>query len=490
MNFQHSHYISGQWTESDGDQFASIDPATQESVWQGSAADGGAVDAAAVAAREALHHWANASLDDRIAFMHKFKGAIESRKAQIAEAIARETGKPRWECEQEATLMATKVQVSIDAYHDRRAEVVKDQNNLRTALRYKPHGVVAVLGPFNLPGHLPNGHIIPALIAGNTVVFKPSERTPGVGDVTMQAWHDVGLPPGVVNMVQGMRGTGESIVRNQEFDGIYFTGGFGAGMAIADSLKQFPHRIIALEMGGNNPLVVGAVSNIDAAALTIIQSAFITAGQRCTCARRLILLPEAPVDALLDRVSALISNMNIGAWNDEPQPFIGPVIAADVADRLLAAEQSMLERAASSLVAIVQLDRSPAMLRPGMIDVTNMRDREDAEFFGPLLQVIYAKDFHDAMREANNTAFGLSAGLLADDEKIYEAFLREIRAGIVNWNRPTTGASGALPFGGIGKSGNHRPSGYWAVDYCSFPVASMESNALELPDKLPPGITM
>jgi len=132
----------------------------------------------------------------------------------------------------------------------------------------------------------------------------------------------------------------------------------------------------------------------------------------------------------------------------------------------------------------------PAMLAPGIIDVTDVPDRTDEELFGPLLQVVRVADFDAAIAEANNTRFGLAAGLLSDDSALYEKFRRKIRAGVVNWNRQTTGASSAAPFGGIGASGNHRPSAYYAADYCAYPVASMEAPRSVLPDKLAPGITL
>ena len=129
-----------------------------------------------------------------------------------------------------------------------------------------------------------------------------------------------------------------------------------------------------------------------------------------------------------------------------------------------------------------------AMLSPGIIDVTGVADRPDAELFGPLLQVIRVPDFDSALKEANNTAYGLSAGLISDNKELYERFLGRIRAGVVNWNRPTIGASSRLPFGGIGASGNHRPAAYFAADYCSYPVASMETRRAETPSNLPPGL--
>ena len=164
---------------------------------------------------------------------------------------------------------------------------------------------------------------------------------------------------------------------------------------------------------------------------------------------------------------------------------MGRVINAAAAKRLLAAQAELAGRI---LVEMKSLD-GDALLSPGLIDVTDT-PRRDEEIFGPLLQLIRVKDFDAAIAEANNTRFGLAAGLLSDDRTLWERFYRTIRAGVVNWNRPLTGASSALPFGGIGDSGNHRPSAYFAADYCSYPVASLEIERVAMPEKLTPGIEL
>jgi succinylglutamic semialdehyde dehydrogenase len=188
----------------------------------------------------------------------------------------------------------------------------------------------------------------------------------------------------------------------------------------------------------------------------------------------------------IGRFVRMTRNIRVGKYTDSPEPFMGPVISPAAAKRVLDAQDELLKRGATALLPMKRLD-DRAMLSPGILDVTHI-DRTDVEIFGPLLQVIRVRDFDEAIREANNTRYGLAAALFSDDRALYEEFFCRIRAGVVNWNRPTTGASGALPFGGIGRSGNHRPSGYFAVDYCAYPIASMESPKLEMPKTLTPGI--
>jgi succinylglutamic semialdehyde dehydrogenase len=244
-------------------------------------------------------------------------------------------------------------------------------------------------------------------------------------------------------------------------------------------------------MGGNNPLLVHGVSNLDAAAYWTIQSAFITAGQRCSCARRLILWGDSREnDRFIGRLEEMTRRIVVGPYTQSPEPFMGPVISEGAARTLSHAQEELLRRGARSIVEMRPApDARPNMLTPGILDVTGV-DRTDVELFGPIMQVIRAEDFADAMSEANHTRYGLAAALFSDDRGLFDAFYKRIRAGVVNWNRPTTGATGQLPFGGIKNSGNHRPSGYFAVDYCSYPVASMESAMLELPKQPSPGLQL
>jgi succinylglutamic semialdehyde dehydrogenase len=283
-----------------------------------------------------------------------------------------------------------------------------------------------------------------------------------------------GLPAGVINLVQGARSTGAALVTHNGIDGVFFTGSLDAGRAINRAVADQPGKIVALEMGGNNPLVVDRVGDIAAAAQTIVQSAFITAGQRCSCARRLIVVGDA-FDAIVAAITQLIGRMIIGPYTLRPEPFIGPLISAAAADQVLRAQSKLESLGATPIVRAGRMEQSPAFLSPGVIDVTSVHDRPDDEIFGPLLQVIRVRTFDDAIAECNRTCYGLAAGLLSDDRALFDRFVREVRAGVINFNRPLTGASALLPFGGVGCSGNARPSAYFAADYCSYPVASLES---------------
>ena len=452
-------------------QFQSIDPATGEAVWEGAEATPQQCEAAIGRARAAFYGWADTPLDDRIAIARRFAAVLKEETEPFATAISRETGKPLWETRTEIAAMIGKVEISIQAQAERTGGREADMPFGRAVLRHRPHGVMAALGPYNFPGHLPNGHIVPALLAGNCVVFKPSELTPLTGELMVAAWAKAGLPEDVLILLQGGRSTGAALVAG-EIDGLLFTGSAGAGAYFRRAFAERPDVILALELGGNNPLIVWD-SPEEAASIAVLSS-FVTTGQRCSCARRLIVPAGAVGDGIVDAIAATAAKLRIGAWNDDAEAFMGPLIgtaAADGAERSVRALEAM---GAQIILPFNRLERGPAFISAAVLDVTGVA-APDEEIFAPVIQVTRVDSFDQAIAAANATRFGLSAGLVSHDGDLWDIFSRRIRAGVVNWNRPTTGAASNMPFGGTGDSGNHRPSAYYAADYCAYPMASFES---------------
>ncbi|MFC7513917.1 succinylglutamate-semialdehyde dehydrogenase [Herbaspirillum sp. GCM10030257] len=489
-----SHYLNGQWLAGEGPRFEVVDPSTGIVIWQGTAATVDEVTLACKAARAAFEQWALASLDARVAVCNRFRDLLKKHGEELALLISQEVGKPLWEARTEVTTMANKIDISVQAYGARTGESLSRVPDGIAVLRHRPHGVFGVFGPYNFPGHLPNGHIVPALIAGNTVVFKPSEYAPQTAIRTVELWGEAGLPTGVLNLVNGGRDTGAALAQQAELDGILFTGSYRTGAFLHKQFAGHPGKMLALEMGGNNALVAWDVDNannagnLDAVIHHIIFSAFVSAGQRCTCARRLIVEDSRRGEALIERLVQVAEKIAVGRFDATPAPFMGPVVSTSVADKLLQAQKDLLSRGGSSLLSMRSLKAGSGFLSPGIIDVTSAQDVPDEEWFGPMLQVIRVPDFTQAIRTANATEYGLAAGLLSEDEALWKQFNAHVRAGIVNWNRPTTGAASTAPFGGIGNSGNHRPSAFYAADYCAYPVASIESSRLEMPKQLSPGL--
>ncbi|WP_166257851.1 succinylglutamate-semialdehyde dehydrogenase [Marinobacter salicampi] len=481
-------WIDGLWLEGQGDEFESEQPVTGDTVWQGSAAGIEDVDAAVRSARARFPEWSRKTLAERQTVLEAFAEQLEKEKETLARLIGEETGKPLWESRTEVGAMIAKIGISVTAYNERTGYKESDSAAGKAVLRHRPHGVVAVFGPYNFPGHLPNGHIVPALLAGNTVVFKPSELTPGVGEMTARLWERAGLPDGVLNLVQGARNTGVSLAEHPVIDGLFFTGSSNVGHLLHKEFGGYPEKILALEMGGNNPLIVQGIKDRDAAVHHTIQSAFLSAGQRCTCARRLLVPKGKAGDEFLDRLVEVAGKIKVGRFDAEPQPFMGSVVSQAAAEKLLTAQQSLIDSGAQSLLEMKRTEKDTPLLSPGIVDVTGV-EVLDEEFFGPLLSVYRYKNFDEALELANDTRYGLSAGILTDDRALYERLTQEVRAGIVNWNRPLTGASSAQPFGGVGDSGNHRPSAYYAADYCAWPMASLEADRSEMPETLSPGLS-
>jgi succinylglutamic semialdehyde dehydrogenase len=471
-------FINGEWRSGSGPAIRSFNPSSGEPAFETSSATRADVQDAVSAARRAFPAWALAPHEERVRVLRRYKQIIERDSEELARLISRETGKPFWETKTESATVAGKVDISIRAYEERTGVKETAAGATRGVLRHRPHGVMAVLGPFNFPAHLPNGHIVPALLAGNAVVFKPSELAPGPGAFIIRALAEAGAPAGVVNLVQGARDTGEALLDAEGIDGVLFTGGHRTGLSIHRKFADRLDVITALELGGNNPLIWWDTEDVEAAAWTVVQSAFLTSGQRCTCARRLI-IPAGPQGGrAIEALVALRDRLIVDQPFAEPQPFMGPVISPQAAAALERAFDFRAEQGGEVIRALSVQEEGGAFVSPGIIDVTNAAAIPDEEQFGPLLQVYRVRDFDDAIARANATAFGLSAGVLSDDPQKWEKFLALSRAGVVNWNRQTTGASSAAPFGGVKNSGNHRPSAYYAADYCAYPVASMEGETL------------
>ena len=453
-------------------ELISYEPATGAELWRGETGD---VEAEVAAAREGWIQWAAKPFEYRAETLRRFANNVRAHAEAFADLIARETGKPLWEARGEVETVVNKVDISVTAYAERTPRRrMEGALGARTAIRHKPHGVLAVLGPYNFPAHLPNGHIVPALLAGNAVVFKPSEKTPATGAFLVERFREAGVPEGAIRLLQGGRDEGKALAAHLGIDGLLFTGSAAAGLALSRQFAETPQRILALELGGNNPLVVWEPSDFQAAATIVVQSAFLSAGQRCTCARRLIV--EAGKEGpLIDEICKILDRLIIGAPHDQPAPFMGPLIDNASAIQVLDAFLDMIMKGGIAIRHMAKPDADKPFLTPGLIDTTNVSNRPDDEVFGPMLQLIRVPDLDSAIIEANSTRYGLAASIITGKPQLYDRFWANVRAGVINWNRPTNGAPSNAPFGGVGISGNHRPSAFYAADYCAYPVTSVEA---------------
>jgi succinylglutamic semialdehyde dehydrogenase len=478
-------YVDGRFRERPGDAIVVRSPSDlDEVVWSGTPSLDDAIDAVA-AARRAFPAWAESPLEERTGFLKRYAEIAARRVDEIADRITLEMGKTRSESILEAKLLAEKVAITLDEVSFGRVrgyDVAVNATRLGRC-RFKPHGVMAVLGPFNFPAHLPNGHFVPALLLGNTVVFKPSEKTPGTAQLLAECMHEAGLPKGVFNVVQGAADVAKTLVAHESIDGILFTGSWPVGRSILAANLDRPGRIVALELGGSNPAVVMPSCDLRQAVVECVRASFATTGQRCTCTRR-ILVHRAVADRFLRAFCTAASTLLVGAERtiDPRSPvFMGPIVSTAALDAVLAEQAALAKAGGRVLVAASRIAGKGAFVTPSVVEVDRFRMEDDREVFGPLVRVAIVDDLDDAIEQANASEYGLAASIFTGDEAEFERFFARVRSGCINWNTGTAGASSKLPFGGLGRSGNHRPAAAFSVDYSAYPVASMVERSAAAP---------
>lgn len=461
------------------------------------------VDAAVAAARAALPTWSRWPIAKRVEVLKTYKSLCEKHADAMAGLICDETGKAMWDSKQEASILAGKVDITLDATPQ--IGPMSRVSGFETPLAatrtgkcwFRPHGVMAVVGPYNFPAHLPNGHIVPALAMGNTVVLKPSDKAPAVGQFLIELFQEAldahGAPVGVVNLVHGAADVAGKLVAHADIDGILFTGSWAVGRRIMQANLDHPGRILALEMGGNNAAVVMPDADLKQAAIECARSAFVTTGQRCTCTRRVI-VHRAVADKLISAIAKAASNLIVGDPRAAHPVFMGPIINEGSRKAVLEFQDRCARGGGKVLVASRPVEGPGGgwYVSPGMIEVSRFVAAEDGsagqdlELFGPILRVSIVDTLDDAIAQANATRYGLAASIFTKDAATAGRFLAEARAGCINVNTGTAGASSKLPFGGLGLSGNHRPAGSFSLDYCAYPVAGMlETGATAM---VPPGM--
>ena len=450
------------------------------------------IDEACTVAKKAFPKWAALSQEERNSYLLRLKEVYLSRLDEMAEVISRETGKPTWEAKSEAQLLASKIDVTLQHSMKLVAEerIPNAIPQVDGVIRHRPRGVMAVLGPFNFPAHLPNGHIIPALALGNTVVFKPSDKTPAVGQKMAEFFQQAGLPEGVFNLLQGQVETGKRLAGHELVDGVLFTGSYEVGLRIKQDTLQHAWKLLALEMGGKNATVVWKDADLKKALYETLVGSFMTSGQRCSCTSRLI-IHRSIADQFVDKLHQAAKKLTIGHWKQNV--FMGSLISADAVEKYLRFQEIAKREGAEPIMRgkALELEWQGHYVTPSIYTVKKFDPQsvyQKSEIFGPNLAVYVVDDFEEAIQINNSTGFGLVMALFSKDEELYKKAVLEARVGLLNWNRTTNGASSRLPFGGLGKSGNDRPSAHFAVQYCSVPMASLEDKTDFNPQSVLPGM--
>ena len=474
------NYVDGDVLELDasGDRICSRNPAEPDTIVYQANPDATHVGLAVEAARRALPEWSARTLDQRIEVLRRWQALTSERVDEIADLICMEMGKVRGECLFEANALGGKVDITLGPESlSRVTDYTVPVNDSRDGnCRFKPHGVLAVVGPFNFPAHLPNGHWVPALLTGNTIVFKPSDKTPATGqllaELMLQALSEAGAPAGVFNLVQGDGPVAAELSAHPGVDGVLFTGSWPVGRRILEANLDHPGRIVALELGGSNPAVVMPDAHLRQAVIECVRASFATTGQRCTCTRRIIVHRDI-ADQFIPAFCRSASTLLVGPGDSKEPVFMGPLVTDASAREAIEFQAGLVAAGGSILVQSTRLDRPGHFVTPGVVQVERFTVEQDRECFGPIAQISIVDDLDDAIAQANATRYGLAASLFSADRANFDRFFAEVRSGCINWNTGTAGASSKLPFGGLGHSGNHRPAGAFSVDYCAYPVANM-----------------
>lgn len=441
------------------------------------------VGRACEAARRALAEWSACPVAAREPLLGALREALVDCREPLARRIALESGKPLWEARGEVDAMAAKIALTLEL--GTRALGHEAFETAEETIDALPLGVVGVIGPFNFPGHLPLGQIAPALLFGNTVVFKPSEKTPGVGQLLAELVHRAGFPPGVFNLVQGGVEVGRRLAAYEELDALYFTGSVRAGRELARAMADRPDCLLALELGGKNAALVLDDAEIDRAARAVAHGAFVTAGQRCSATSRLV-VHRAIVDPFLERLSALARGIRVGFVEDEV--FMSALVDEAARARFLDAGAAAERAGFETLVGGHALDvegHEGAYVAP-TIRIAPSKDvfvdgYTDTELFAPDLAVYVVDSDDEAVAIVNASRFGLVAAVHSASAERRAAIVRRLRVGVVHENGSTAGASSRLPFGGLGLSGNHRPAGAFMARHTIFPRARLDATNRPIP---------
>lgn len=450
----------------------SRNPATLELLWHGKQDD---LEQAITSTSAGFPRWASQPLPRRIELLRRAAAEIRRQADALARQTALETGRPLWDIHTEIDQALARIEAVLRSYSERCPTRKQDAGAAGTiALRHKPHGTIAIITPFAQPLATALGWIVPALLAGNTALWKTSPQVFTSARLLQACFRQVGIGAEVLGLVAGHVPAAMALAGDQRLAGVFFSGSAHTGQLIARKMASQPHRLLALSLGGNNPLVVWDCRQIEQAAIVIVQSAFAGAGQRNSCARRLIVSHSA-ADPLLAAVKRLADRITCGAPDDDPTPFMGPVISNETADALIESYVYLLSHGGRPIKHMQRLRPDLPFLSPAIIDVTAMEQRPDVELFGPLLQVIRVADFDAAIAQANASAYGLVAGLIGGNQDQFNRFWANVQAGTICWNRPLTLDLPACPQAGLGLSGNHRPGGTYGVDACSIPVSSAEN---------------
>ena len=441
---------------------------------------------------EAFPPWRHSSRQIRMDYLMKLKEALHKRQKKFEELIIQEAGKARWEARLESKALAAKIEITLKTF----LPVLEMMENLghinqKQFYRFEPRGLCAVLGPFNFPLHLAHGHIVPALLAGNTIILKPSEHTPTCASLYAEAFQEAGFPPGVLQVLLGGGETGKKLIENKNVRGVFFTGSYKNGRRIMETLLRTRtdlSTIAALELGGKNACIIHKDANLHQAVSESLYSAYATAGQRCTCSSRLFVHRNI-LGEFRDLFMAKMKELRIGDPSLD-ETFSGPMIHHSAVDSFLSQLAKSKKEGFTVHQESERLQEKSCLVSPSLYE--SLQPEKDVqgpllqeEIFGPHTVLIPYQELEEMKSLHEAAPYGLASSIFSKDRAVFDYGYENLEVGLLNWNRPTVGASSSLPFGGLKKSGNNWPAGIFSYFYCAYPKSSLLSSAQFDKDSLP-----
>jgi succinylglutamic semialdehyde dehydrogenase len=436
-----------------------------------------------------FHLWRKLPQTERNTYLKKYQDELVKRKDEIAEAISYEMGKPLWEAKTEVASVIAKIDVTINDSLPRISN--KDIENIlpKTTghIFYKPLGPSLIIGPFNFPCHLANGQITSALIAGNSIIFKASEKTCYSAQLLIECFHAAGFPVGVVNLIQGDGEVARRLLKEKSVKAVFFTGSKEVGKKILDITHHDLSKLVSLELGGKNTSIVHADANLDHALVELLKACFLTSGQRCT-STSIVAIHRSIHENFISRFHELAKKITI----DHPvefakEPFMGPLVDQAAVDTYLL-YMGMAKREGIQEIMrgkIIEKSKKGHYVSPS-IHLAEKWDNQSmflqSEIFGPNVTFIPYDSIDEAINIANATEYGLASAVFTKDHSLFNRCVEEIDSGLINFNRSTVGASAKLPFGGVKNSGNYRPAALTTIDACVYQMSSLEVIGDEVED--------
>ncbi len=447
------------------------------------------IDEVISSAKKGFEVWRKVSLDERINYLRRYQEQVLSKSEEIATAIALETGKPLWEAKGEASAIVAKVTVTIEDSLKRveNKELSNILPNTTGRIFYKPIGPCFVIGPFNFPCHLANGQILSALLTGNSIIFKPSEKTCYSAQLLIDCFHEANFPKGVVNLIQGNGETARRILKERSIKGIFFTGSKDIGKRILEITHKDLSKLVALELGGKNTSIIHKDADLDFVLPELLKACFLTTGQRCT-STAIVAIHKDIMDQFIPKFHELAKRIIVDHPIDhKTEPFMGPLIDQSAVDKYLLYMGMAKREGIEEIMRGKQIEKdkkgfyvTPSIHLASRFDNTSHFLKN--EIFGPNCTFIPYTQIEEAIDIANSTEFGLASAVFTKDHDVFNQCVRDIDAGILNFNRSTVGASSKLPFGGVKNSGNYRPAAVSTIDACVYPMSSLELNDIEVED--------